>query len=346
MSLGDFDYILPPEMIAQRPIDRRDESRLLVLHRDTGAIEHRRFRDVASYLRPADALVINDTRVNPWRVTGRRATGGRIDGLLFEAHADGTWRALFKSHGRLIEGERLRLLDRRLTAHLVSKTDDGAWTVRFDEPDAAGILDAHGLAPLPPYIRRTGEDDSRDAADRERYQTVFAERPGAVAAPTAGLHFTPGLLQAIADSGTAVARVTLHVGLGTFQPVKTEDLSAHRMHSEEYELREESAALVNSRRRAGGRIVAVGTTSVRTLETCAAEGGTLRAGRGRTEIFIRPPYRFRAVDALITNFHLPKSTLLMLVAAFAGRERILAAYEEAKREGYRFFSYGDAMLIL
>ncbi len=346
MTLSDYDYHLPPGMIAQHPADRRDESRLLVLRRDTGAIEHRRFRDVLEYLRPADVLVINDTRVNPWRVTGLRATGGHIDGLLLEARPDGTWRGIFKSHGKLVAGERLRLLDRRLTAHLVAKTQEGEWTIRFDEPDAAEILDAHGLAPLPPYIRRTGEDDARDAADRERYQTVFAQRPGAIAAPTAGLHFTPALLDAVRATGTGLARVTLHVGLGTFQPVKTDDLSAHRMHSEEYELSAEAAALINARRRAGGRVIAVGTTSVRTLETCAAEDGSVAPGRGRTEIFIRPPYRFRAVDALITNFHLPKSTLLMLVAAFAGRERILSAYEEAKREGYRFFSYGDAMLIL
>ncbi len=346
MKLSDFDYHLPPEMIAQRPADRRDESRLMVLDRDTGAIEHRKFPDLADFLRPEDVLVINDTRVNPWRVTGRRATGGHIDGLLLGVDPSGTWRGIFKSHGRLADGETLSLLDARLSAHLVAKDDAGIWTIRFDEPDAAAVLEAHGLAPVPPYIRRTEHDAPRDTADRERYQTVYAERPGAVAAPTAGLHFTPKLLGEIEAKGTAIARLTLHVGQGTFQSVKTEDLSAHRMHSEEYELTADAAALIESRRRSGGRIVAVGTTSVRTIETCAREDGSLAPGRGATSIFILPPYRFRAVDALVTNFHLPKSTLLMLVSAFAGRERILAAYEEAKRQGYRFFSFGDAMLIV
>ncbi|HUW58417.1 MAG TPA: S-adenosylmethionine:tRNA ribosyltransferase-isomerase, partial [Planctomycetota bacterium] len=221
MDPSDFDYHLPHEMIAQRPADRRDASRLLVLRRKDGVIQHRRFTDVVDFLRPQDVLVINDTRVMPWKVTGRRATGGRIEGLLLEARPDGAWLAIFKSHGKLLEGERLRLLDRRLTAHLVARDDEGIWTVRFDEPDAAEILRDHGYAPLPPYIRRTGDDPDLAGLDRERYQTVFAERPGAVAAPTAGLHFTPGLLETIRTRGTAIVTVTLHVGLGTFQPVKT-----------------------------------------------------------------------------------------------------------------------------
>jgi len=346
MDPSDFDYHLPHEMIAQRPADRRDASRLLVLRRKDGVIQHRRFTDVVDFLRPQDVLVINDTRVMPWKVTGRRATGGRIEGLLLEARPDGAWLAIFKSHGKLLEGERLRLLDRRLTAHLVARDDEGIWTVRFDEPDAAEILGEHGYAPLPPYIRRTGDDSDLAGLDRERYQTVFAERPGAVAAPTAGLHFTQGLLETIRTRGTSIVTVTLHVGLGTFQPVKTETVEAHRMHTESYELTEEAAGVINERRAGGGRAVAVGTTSVRVLETCADEAGQLAPGFGRTRLFIHPPYGFRAVDVLLTNFHLPRSTLLMLVCAFAGRRQILDAYDEAKREGYRFFSYGDAMLIL
>lgn len=347
MKPSDFDYHLPPEMVAQRPAGQRDESRLLVLHRDTGRTEHRRFTDIAEYLSPTDVLVINDTRVLPWRVTGRRATGGKIDGLLIEAREDGTWSAIFKSHGKLLPGERLRLLERRLTAHLLEKDDQGGiWTVRFDEADPRAILNEHGHAPLPPYIRRTDGDAELDEFDRERYQTVFASRAGAIAAPTAGLHFTAELLERIRTRDTEVATVTLHVGLGTFQPVKAGTVEEHRMHSERYELTADTAARIGEHRRAGGRIVAVGTTTVRVLETCADDAGTLQPRTGSTRIFIHPPYRFRAVDALLTNFHLPQSTLLMLVCAFAGRGRTLEAYEEAKREGYRFFSYGDAMLIV
>ncbi|HUV39686.1 MAG TPA: tRNA preQ1(34) S-adenosylmethionine ribosyltransferase-isomerase QueA [Planctomycetota bacterium] len=346
MKLSDFDYHLPPGMIAQRPTDRREASRLLVLHRADARIEHRRFTDVARYLEARDVLVLNDTRVLPWKVTGRRATGGRIEGLLLEARPDGTWLAIFKSHGTLLPRERLRLLDRRLTAHLVAKDDEGIWTIRFDEDDAADVLARSGYAPLPPYIRRAPDDDSLAELDRERYQTVFAEKPGAIAAPTAGLHFTESLLADVRASGVDVVTVTLHVGMGTFQPVKTEDLDAHRMHSERFSLGVEAAGRINARRHAGGRVVAVGTTTVRVLESCADDSGRLAPHTASTDLFIHPPYTFRAVDAMVTNFHLPKSTLLMLVSAFATREMILAAYEEAKREGYRFFSYGDAMLIL
>jgi len=346
LKLSDFDYELPQEMIAQRPLEERDKSRLLVLRRGEDRIEHRRFADIIEYLSSKDVLVINDTRVLPWKVTGRRTTGGRIEGLLLEARADGTWRGVFKSHGKLRAGERLRLLERRLTAHLITKDDEGIWTVRFDEPNAGNVLARHGLAPVPPYIRRGAGDEGLLRLDRGRYQTVFAVRPGAVAAPTAGLHFTEALLEAVRAKGTDVATVTLHVGLGTFQPVKTDAIEEHRMHSEYYELSSEAAGRIGRRRRAGGRVVAVGTTTVRVLETCTDESGTLKAGAGTTALFVYPSYEFRAVDALVTNFHLPKSTLLMLVCAFAGRDRVLAAYEEAKREGYRFYSYGDAMLIL
>jgi S-adenosylmethionine:tRNA ribosyltransferase-isomerase len=346
VKLSEFDYSLPQELIAQRPLEHREESRLLVLRRGDGRIEHRRFADLVRYLRAPDVLVINDTRVLPWKVTGRRATGGAIEGLLMEAAGDGTWLAMFKSHGKLLAGERLRLLERRLTAHLLERGEEGTWTIRFDEADAERILAEHGLAPLPPYIKRSAGDREIAELDRRRYQTVFAEREGAIAAPTAGLHFTTELLERVRAGGTEVAKVTLHVGVGTFQPVKVERVEEHRMHAERYELRGEAASVINERRHAGGRIVAVGTTSVRVLETCADEHGVVAGASGSTSIFIHPPYRFRAVDALITNFHLPKSTLMMLVCAFAGRERILEAYEEAKRERYRFFSYGDAMLIV
>jgi len=346
VKLSDFDYHLPQERIAQRPLEHREESRLLVLRRKDGRMEHRRFTNVVEYLHAGDVLVINDTRVLPWKVTGRRATGGAIEGLLIEARPDGTWLAMFKSHGKLVPRERLRLLDRRLTAHLVSRDDEGIWTIRFDEPDAPRILAECGLAPLPPYIKRTARDDELAGLDRRRYQTVFASRPGAIAAPTAGLHFTTELLDRVRAGGTKVVTLTLHVGVGTFHPVKVERIEEHRMHPEWYELTGEAASVINECRRSGGRVVAVGTTSVRVLETCADEHGTLAGSSGTTDLFIYPPYRFRAVDVLITNFHLPESTLLMLVCAFAGREQIFHAYEEAKRAGYRFFSYGDAMLIL
>ena len=346
MKLNDFDYSLPQELIAQRPLEHREESRLLVLHRGDGPIEHRRFEDIVEYLQSPDVLVVNDTRVLPWKVTGRRATGGAIEGLLTEARADGTWLAMFKSHRRLLAGERLRLLERRLTAHLLERSEEGTWTIRFDEAEPERILAEHGLAPLPPYIKRRAGDEEVAELDRRRYQTVFASREGAIAAPTAGLHFTTELLERVRAGGTEVAKVTLHVGVGTFQPVKAERVEEHRMHAERYELTGEAASVINERRRLGGRIVAVGTTSVRVLETCVDEHGTVMGASGSTNIFVYPPYRFRAVDAMITNFHLPKSTLMMLVCAFAGRERVFTAYEEAKRERYRFFSYGDAMLIL
>jgi S-adenosylmethionine:tRNA ribosyltransferase-isomerase len=346
MKLSEFNYRLPPERIAQTPADRRDESRLLVMHRGAALVEHRLFSDLVDHIRPDDVLVLNDTRVMPWKVTGRRTTGGAIEGLLIRSRPDGTWRAIFKSHGTLLPGERLRLLDRRLTAHLIAKDAEGVWTMRFDEPDPQAILEEFGFAPVPPYIKRGLERDELAELDRARYQTVFARRPGAIAAPTAGLHFTPELLDRIKRRGAAVVELTLHVGMGTFQPVKVDQIERHRMHSEHYELSAEAADVINRRRAAGGRIIAVGTTVVRVLETCADEQGILTPGAGETQIFIHPPWRFRAADALVTNFHLPQTTLLMLVCAFAGRERVLAAYEEAVRMRYRFFSYGDAMLIL
>ncbi|MBD3368106.1 MAG: tRNA preQ1(34) S-adenosylmethionine ribosyltransferase-isomerase QueA [Candidatus Eisenbacteria bacterium] len=339
---SDFDYDLPREMIAQYPSERRDESRLLVLRKDGGPFEHRRFRDVLEYLRPDDCLVINESRVIPARLVGRKAeTGGKVEVLLLEPSADGLWRALVRPGARVADGTTV-VFSEDFRAVVESTLEGGKREVRLlAEDDPLEAVDRVGKVPLPPYIDREAE-----AIDSERYQTVYARVPGAVAAPTAGLHFTEELLERAVSSGVRVARVILHVGLGTFRPVSSDDPEEHAMDEERYELPVEAADAINGARRAGGRIVAVGTTAVRVLESTADEGGVLRPGSGSTDLFIRPPYRFRAVDALVTNFHLPKSTLLMLVSALAGRERVLEAYREAVATGYRFYSYGDAMLII
>jgi S-adenosylmethionine:tRNA ribosyltransferase-isomerase len=316
MKASDFDYVLPKELIAQEPLPRRDASRLLVLRRADGRVEHRRFPEVVDLLR-GETLWLNETRVFNARLPLLRDTGGKVEALLLRRIAERRWLSLLDAGGRLKVGERLAV-DERSRVTLAAKDEDH-WTLDFDvEPDLARL----GKVPLPPYIRR-----APDADDLERYQTVFAKAEGSVAAPTAGLHFTPEIL-----STFDVRRLTLHVGVGTFKPVKTEDVEAHRMHAEWYEIPEPPPAPV----------VAIGTTTCRAIESWAASGKT----SGWTELFIRPPYEFKAVKALLTNFHLPRSTLLMLVSAFAGRERVLAAYEEAVKEKYRFFSYGDAMLIL
>jgi S-adenosylmethionine:tRNA ribosyltransferase-isomerase len=297
-------------------------------------------------LRAGDALVINRTRVVPARFFARRATGGLVEGLFLGVAADGRWVALVKAGGRLRAGEKLHFRDGPWMLELVEAKGQGQWLIRpeVDLP-AHKILERLGRTPLPPYIMRSA-DDSREGRDRERYQTVYAEEPGAVAAPTAGLHFTGELLDELAARGVGVARLTLHVGLGTFKPVTAKRLQEHRMHSESYELPTSAAEQINRARAAGGRIVCVGTTTVRTLETCADDGGVVHPGTGETDLFIYPPYRFKAVDVLLTNFHLPGSTLLALVFAFAGREATLAAYQQAMERHYRFYSYGDAMLIL
>ncbi|HEX7897174.1 MAG TPA: tRNA preQ1(34) S-adenosylmethionine ribosyltransferase-isomerase QueA [Planctomycetota bacterium] len=316
MKASDFEYALPKELIAQEPLPRRDASRLLVLRRADGRIEHRAFPEVVDLLR-GETLWLNETRVFPARLPLLRDTGGRVEALLLRRIAERRWLSLLDAGGRLRVGERLKVDDR--SGVTLAAKDEDHWTLEFDaEPDLARL----GQVPLPPYIRR-----APDARDLERYQTVFARTEGSVAAPTAGLHFTPEIL-----SRFDVRRLTLHVGVGTFKPVKAAEVEDHRMHAEWYEIPEPPAAPA----------VAVGTTTCRALESWAATGKT----SGWTEIFIRPPHAFKAVKALITNFHLPKSTLLMLVCAFAGRERVLAAYEEAVKEKYRFFSYGDAMLIL
>ncbi len=341
MRVSDFDFDLPSRLIAQRPASPRDAARLLAVGesvRDLG------IRDLPGLLRPGDVVVVNDTRVIPARLIGARSGGGRVEATLIARRSDGAWRALAKPARKLKPGDRLTFAgdpDRPLAAQVVDKAAGGQVTLRFAADDAglAAALEAHGVMPLPPYIKRRPEGDVRD---RDDYQTLFADVPGAVAAPTAGLHFTPALVRAIEDRGVAMARLTLHVGAGTFLPVKASDTRDHRMHAERGEITSATADAVNAARAAGGRVVAVGSTALRLLETAAGDDGTLAPFRGETDIFITPGYRFRIVDALLTNFHLPRSTLFMLVAAFAGLDRMKAAYAHAKDAGYRFYSYGDA----
>jgi S-adenosylmethionine:tRNA ribosyltransferase-isomerase len=354
MLTSDFDYNLPPELIAQEPPAVRTAARMLVLTRATGAWEHRTVADLPRYLRAGDLLTLNNTRVFPARLLGTWAdTCGAVEFLLLEpadlpaAPAIETWLCLCGSGRRARAGQRAVLASGHVTGEILAVQGGGRVVARLQsERPLADVLEEFGRVPVPPYIHRA-TDDARGSLDRERYQTVYARERGAVAAPTAGLHFTPELLSTLQQQGVAHAFVTLHVGPGTFQPVQTENLDEHRMESERYIVPAETAAAVEACRRRGGRVVAVGSTSVRTLETvAAAHDGRIVASRGRTEIFIRPPYTFRAVDALLTNFHLPRSTLLAMVSAFAGRERILAAYREAVVQRYRFFSYGDCMLIV
>ena len=354
MKTSDFDFELPPELIAQQPAARRDGSRLLVLDRATGERTHRTFRDVGAYLRPGDLLVVNNTRVIPARLHGHKATtGGAVELLLLEEESPGRWDALLRAGGRRPRpGEPMTFCGGALLAELVTEREMGRALVQLTSArPLLELLDQFGEMPLPPYIRRkederrTTEDGRQRTDDKERYQTVYAREPGAVAAPTAGLHFTPDLLGELALGGIATAEVTLHVGLGTFRPVSVEQVDQHRMDAERYEVSPAAAAAVRAAKARGGRVIAVGSTSVRALESAAAATGTVEAGRGRSDLFIVPGYAFRAVDAILTNFHLPRSTLLMMMSAFVGRERLLAAYAEAVRERYRFFSYGDAMLI-
>jgi S-adenosylmethionine:tRNA ribosyltransferase-isomerase len=346
-EIDKYDYHLPRERIAQRPLPCRSDARLLVVDRRQGRWEHSHVRNLLEFLDPADCLVLNDTRVVPARLVGfRTQTSGRWTGLFLAADDGGVWQVLSKTRGKLTAGETITLVDRQhdpvCRLALLSPGPDGQWLARPDtgEPTLE-LLERIGRVPLPPYIR----DGEMVDADRENYQTVFAQKPGAVAAPTAGLHFTENLLNRIRAHGVQIEYVTLHVGLGTFRPVSVQRLSDHRMHSEWASLDAGTAERLNRARTGGGRLVAVGTTVVRTLETIAANG-PLRAWQGETDLFIRPPYQFRAIDALMTNFHLPKSTLLVLVRTFGGDDLIRRAYEEAIREQYRFFSYGDAMLIL
>lgn len=338
MKLSDFMYDLPEERIAQTPVEPRDHSRLMVLHRNTGAIEHRHFYDIVDYLNPGDCLVINDTKVIPARLYGERPSGGACEVLLLKQLGPKKWETLVKPGKKLRPGAEVSFGDGRLKCRVLENTDAGGRVVEFEcEGSFEAALDALGEMPLPPYIHEK-------LADRDRYQTVYARQEGSAAAPTAGLHFTPQLLDKIRAKGVDVAPVLLHVGLGTFRPVKVENIEEHQMHTEYFEVTEDAAARVNAAKDRGGRVIAVGTTSVRTLES-AAVNGRLAAMRGDTGIFIKPGYRFQLVDALITNFHLPGSTLIMLVSAFYDRERVLEAYRTAVEEEYRFFSFGDAMFI-
>ena len=347
-SLADYDYELPPELIAQQPAERRDHSRLLALDRATGAVTHQRFEDLPRFLRAGDALVVNDTAVIKARLLGRKESGGRVEVFLLD-YAGGrrqgdpgrfSCECLVRSSKPSRVGTRL-FFEPGMRARITG-IGDGTCQVEFaGDGDFDAVLERVGHVPLPPYIRRADAP-----ADRSAYQTVYAAARGAVAAPTAGLHFTPELLDELKARGVVIATITLHVGYGTFAPVRTEDIRAHRMHAERFGVPAAAAAAVNAARARGRRVIAVGTTSVRTLEAATGAGGTIAAGSGWCELFIYPGFRFRAVDGIITNFHLPKSTLLMLVSAFAGRERILKAYREAVAARYRFYSYGDAMLIL
>ena len=340
MKTSDFDYILPPELIAQTPTAQRDASRLLCLDRQTGAYSHHHFYNLPDFLRPGDCLILNNSRVLPARLLGQRLPGGgACEVLLLIDRGDNVWECIVRPGKHLRAGARLSFGAGELTAEVAEVLPDGNRLVRFFyEGIFLEVLERLGKMPLPPYIKA-------ELQDQERYQTVYSKVNGSAAAPTAGLHFTPELLETIAAKGVKLSYVTLHVGLGTFRPVKEEDVEAHEMHSEYCTVPEETAALINETKANGGRVICVGTTSCRTVESWAGEDGTMKASAGWTSIYIYPGYRFKVMDALVTNFHLPQSTLLMLVSAFAGRENVLGAYEEAVREGYRFFSFGDAMFI-
>lgn len=339
MRLSQFDYELPERLIAQHPIEPRDSSRLLVLDRAATNIRHGVFTDLLDYISPGDTLVFNDTRVIPARLMGRRAdTGGKIEVFLLTEKGEGEWEVLVKPGKRAKPGTVIEFSS-ELCCEVIGGTDFGGRVVKFTFTGIfAEILDRLGETPLPPYIHER-------LSDSERYQTVYSRERGSAAAPTAGLHFTPQLLEQIRAKGARLAFITLHVGLGTFRPVSVEDITQHAMHKEFYSVSAEAAEAVNQAKQQGGRVIAVGTTAIRTLET-AARSGRLTAGSGSTEIFIYPGYSFQLVDSILTNFHLPKSTLIMLISAFAGRERVLAAYREAVENEYRFFSFGDAMLLL
>ena len=340
MKTSDFNFDLPQELIAQDPLEDRSSSRLMVLNKESGEITHRIFHDITEYLQPGDCLVINDTKVIPARLIGTKEdTGAHIEILLLKRKENDVWETLVKPGKKCRPGARVVFGNGELKAEIVDVLEDGNRLVHFEyEGIFEEVLDRLGQMPLPPYI-------THKLQDKNRYQTVYAKYQGSAAAPTAGLHFTNELLKQIEDMGVNIARVTLHVGLGTFRPVKVENVLEHHMHSEFYMVDEEDANMINECRANGGRVIAVGTTSTRTLETVTDENGIVHPGSGWTQIFIYPGYQFKAIDCLITNFHLPESTLLMLVSALAGRENVLNAYNKAVEEKYRFFSFGDAMFI-
>ena len=339
MNKQDFNYDLPKHLIAQTPAAQRDGSRLMRLDRKTGQVRHAMFKDIVSLLNPGDCIVINDSKVIPARLMGKSGDA-QVEMLLHERLEDGRWTVLAKPGRKAREGDTLIFANGRLKAHVCELIEDGLRVVSLEyEGDFELLLTEIGEMPLPHYIEEKGGDDSR-------YQTVYATHSGSVAAPTAGLHFTDEVLKAIEDKGVKIARVTLHVGIGTFRPVKEDDISMHHMHSEYCRIEPQTAEIINQTKATGGRIIAIGTTSCRTLESRVDDTGKIIAGAGKTDIFIFPGFEFKAIDGLLTNFHLPESTLIMLVSAIAGRDAVLAAYEEAVREEYRFFSYGDAMLIV
>ncbi len=341
MKTSDFYYDLPQELIAQDPLEDRASSRLMVLDKETGAVKHHVFRDILEYLNPGDCLVINNTKVIPARLYGSKVgTDAKIEVLLLKRKENNIWETLVKPGKKCRVGTKISFGEGLLTGEVVDVVEEGNRLIQFQyEGVFEEILDQLGQMPLPPYI-------THQLKDKNRYQTVYAKYDGSAAAPTAGLHFTPELLEKIRKKGVQIAEVTLHVGLGTFRPVKVEDVTEHHMHSEFYVVEEEQARLINDTKKAGGRVISVGTTSCRTLESASTEDGVVHPGSGWTEIFIYPGYRFKMIDGLITNFHLPESTLLMLVSALAGKDHIMAAYQEAVKERYRFFSFGDAMFIM
>ncbi|MBO6154183.1 MAG: tRNA preQ1(34) S-adenosylmethionine ribosyltransferase-isomerase QueA [Lachnospiraceae bacterium] len=341
LDVKNFDYYLPEELIAQDPLEKRSNSRLMVLDKVTGEVSHKHFYDIKEYLKPGDCLVVNNTKVIPARLYGSREnTGGKVEILLLKRVRDDVWETLVKPGKKARVGDRIEFGEGLLKAEIIDVVEEGNRLVRFEyEGIFEEILDQLGQMPLPPYI-------THELKDKDRYQTVYAKYDGSAAAPTAGLHFTKELLQEIKDMGVNIAEVTLHVGLGTFRPVKVENVLDHHMHSEFYMVSKEAADMINATKDNGGRVISVGTTSTRTLESAADENGRLTEKSGWTEIFIYPGYKFKVIDALITNFHLPESTLVMLVSALAGREHVLAAYAKAVEEKYRFFSFGDAMLIM
>ncbi|UCD29260.1 MAG: tRNA preQ1(34) S-adenosylmethionine ribosyltransferase-isomerase QueA [Planctomycetota bacterium] len=348
MRIDELQYELPPERIAQQPAGRRDASRLLVLDRATGDRQHQQFKQLPKLL-PADSLLVfNDTRVLPARLLMHRKSGSRVEGLFLHEPSPGIWEIMLTKSGRLKVGEQLTIDGSSRTLHLLKHIDEGKWHAELIPAGKTHqVLAQCGRAPLPPYIKREDNLSAEQIGyDKERYQTVYGRKSGAIAAPTAGLHFTPDLIQNLDDRGFRMAYVTLHVGVGTFAPIRCDNLADHEMHAEWYECPSSTASAINIAREEGRPIVAVGTTSVRVLESCGDESGLMAAGSGWTRLFIYPPYRFRVVDKMITNFHLPGSTLLAMVFAFAGREMLLPAYEDAIRNQYRFYSYGDAMLIL
>ncbi len=349
MKTSDFDYDLPPELIAQHPLQERSQARMMIVDRATGVWRHGRVADLSEVLRAPDLLVVNDTRVIPARLEGRKeATGGRVELLMLEERRPGLWEAMYGGARRPKPGSVLILAEGRLRVRVAEWVSGGRLLLEWPlNQSVLDFLEARGSTPLPPYIRRgKGKQARVEAEDRARYQTVYAREPGAVAAPTAGLHFTRELLSSLEGRGIGCVAITLHVGPGTFKPVKADDIEQHIMESERYVVPEATARAIRETRAAGGRIVAVGSTVVRALETAVDENGMVRAETGRSALFIRPPFRFRAVDAMLTNFHLPRSTLLMMISAMAGHELVRRCYAEAIRERYRFYSFGDCMLIL